>query len=47
MERGVVLQCSTYWVFPGQMPFPKKRPVITRRLLLKRWRAMSSPGGYF
>jgi hypothetical protein len=35
------------WGFPGSDTVSKKRPVITRRLFLKRWRAMSSPGGYF
>jgi hypothetical protein len=35
------------WGFPGPDAVSKKRPVITRRLLLKRWRAMSAPDGYF
>jgi hypothetical protein len=35
------------WGFPGSDTVSKKRPVITRRLFLKRWRAMSSPSGYF
>jgi hypothetical protein len=35
------------WDIPGSDTVSKKRPVITRRLLLKHRRAMSSPGGYF
>jgi hypothetical protein len=35
------------WGFPRSDAVSKKRLVITRRLSLKRWRAMSSPGGYF
>jgi hypothetical protein len=33
--------------FPGSDTVSKKCLVITRRLFVKRWRAMSSPGGYF
>jgi hypothetical protein len=43
-------RCATVqyiWGFPGPDAISKKRPVITRRLFLKRWRAMSSPSGYF
>jgi hypothetical protein len=35
------------WGFPGSDTVSKKRPVITRRLLLKHRRAMSSPDSYF
>jgi hypothetical protein len=35
------------WGFPGPDAVSKKCPVITQRLFLKRWRAMSSPCGYF
>jgi hypothetical protein len=35
------------WCFPRPDAVSKKHPVITRRLFLKRWRAMSSPGCYF
>jgi hypothetical protein len=35
------------WGFPGPDTVSRKRPVITRRLFLKCWRAMSSLGRYF
>jgi hypothetical protein len=35
------------WGFLGPDAISKKCPVITRRLFLKRRRAMSSPSGYF
>jgi predicted DNA-binding protein (UPF0251 family) len=35
------------WGFPRPDAISKKRPVITRRLFLKRGCAMSSPNGYF
>jgi hypothetical protein len=35
------------WGFPGPDAISKKQPVITRRLFLKRRRAMSSPSCYF
>jgi hypothetical protein len=34
------------WGFPRPDTVSKKRPVITRRLFLKRWRAMSSLSCY-
>jgi hypothetical protein len=33
--------------FPGSDTVSRKRPVITRQLFLKSWRAMSSLGRYF
>jgi hypothetical protein len=45
MQRHATVQYI--WGFPGPNAISKKRLVITRRLLLKRWRAMSSPSGYF
>jgi hypothetical protein len=42
--------CATVqyiWGFPGPDVVSKKCPVITRRLFLKRWRAMSSLSCYF
>jgi hypothetical protein len=41
------LKAQYIWDLPGSDTVSKKRPVITRRLLLKHRRAMSSPGGYF
>jgi hypothetical protein len=41
------LKVQYIWDIPGSDTISKKRPVITRQLLLKRWRAMSSSGGYF
>jgi hypothetical protein len=41
------LKAQYIWDIPGSDTVSKKRPVITRRLLLKHRRAMSSPGGYF
>jgi hypothetical protein len=41
------LKAQNIWDLPGSDTVSEKRPVITRRLLLKRRRAMSSPGGYF
>jgi hypothetical protein len=41
------LKAQYIWDLPGSDTVSKKRPVITRQLLLKHWRAMSSPGGYF
>jgi hypothetical protein len=35
------------WGFPGPDAVSKKCPVITQRLFLKRWRAMSSLSRYF
>jgi hypothetical protein len=45
MQRHATVQYI--WGFPGPNTISKKRPVITRRLFLKRWRAMSSPDCYF
>jgi hypothetical protein len=45
MQRHATVQYI--WGFVGPNAISKKRSVITRRLLLKRWCAMSSPGGYF
>jgi hypothetical protein len=44
-QRRLKAQCI--WDLPGPDTVSKKRPVITRRLLLKHQRAMSSPGDYF
>jgi hypothetical protein len=41
------LKAQYIWDIPGSDTVSKKRPVITRRLLLKHRHAMSSPGGYF
>jgi hypothetical protein len=41
------LKAQYIWDILGSHTVSKKRPVITRRLLLKHRRAMSSPGGYF
>jgi hypothetical protein len=41
------LKMQYIWDIPKSDIVSKKRPVITRRLLLKHRRAMSSLGGYF
>jgi hypothetical protein len=41
------LKAQYIWDIPGSDTVSKKRPVITRLLLLKHRRAMSSLGGYF
>jgi hypothetical protein len=41
------LKAQYLWDIPESDTVSKKRPVSTRQLLLKHWRAMSSPGGYF
>jgi hypothetical protein len=41
------LKAQYIWGLPGLDTVSKKRPVNTRRLLLKHRRAMSSPDGYF
>jgi hypothetical protein len=46
-EKQRRLKAQYIWDLPGSDTVSKKRPVITRRLLLKHRRAMSSPGGYF
>jgi hypothetical protein len=45
MRRHATVQYI--WGFPKPDVESKKRPVITRLLFLKRWRATSSPGSYF
>jgi hypothetical protein len=40
------LKAQYIWDLPGSDTVSKKRPIITRQLLLKHRRAMSSPGGY-
>jgi hypothetical protein len=46
-EKQRQLKAQYIWDIPGSDTVSKKRPVITRWLLLKHRRAMSSPGGYF
>jgi hypothetical protein len=46
-EKQRRLKAQYIWDIPGSDTVSKKCPVITRRLLLKHRRAMSSPGGYF
>jgi hypothetical protein len=41
------LKAQYLWDIPESDTISKKRPVSTRRLLLKHRRAMSSPDGYF